>query len=276
MLQIIGLAGPSAAGKTTLAADIATCANGVETISVDDFYRPPHECPRFGLAGLPWPESGMPAAFRDRGDADLNSPDAIRWEGVLDAIDAGAIDAESIIVEGLLLFADHPGAQEVLCRCDHLAVLWADGDDDQAMRALQQRKRTRAHLGKPSYAARGVSEAAYAIYWQHHVWPRWAQHGASRVPAGALRIPCLDAPSRQRDALIATGWLTDAPDGEAEAPGLGAGGRQQGQRAGLLLRGTRRVLGVPGAVPSARRAPSTGVRHTRAAPVVGFEHADDE
>lgn len=253
MLKIIGLAGPSAAGKTTLAADIATCAKGVETISVDEFYRPPHECPRFGLAALPWPEGGkMPAAFRDRGNADLNSPASIHWEGVIDAIDA-TTSAEAIIVEGLLLFADHPGAQEVLCRCDHLAVLWAEGDDAQAMRALQQRKRTRAHLGKPSYAARGVSEAAYAIYWQHHVWPRWAQHGASRVPAGALRIPCLDAPSQQRDALIATGWLADAPYEE------------QGQRAGLLLRGTRRVLGVPRA----------GVRHTRAAPIVGVENADE-
>ena len=184
-MTVVGLAGPSAAGKSTLMLNMQQLVP-VTHISCDDYYLPKEFCPTFNLAGLPWPED-VPPAFAERGNADLNVPGSIDWAGVLEAIDAAeATSASTVVVDGLLLLGDHEGAQSALARCNHLAVMWADGSDERAMRELWHRKYTRAHLGKRPYKERGVSEAEYAVYWAHYVWPSWVTIDfASTTSAGS-------------------------------------------------------------------------------------------
>jgi len=207
---VIGLSGPSAAGKTTLAHALrksqTLLAHSATVISTDDYYYPPLACPRFDLEGLPW-QRKIPAAFAARGNADMNVPDAVDWVRVIADLDAKREQQRGpIIIDSLLLFGDHPGALQVLERCDEVAVLWADGSCEHSMRTLQTRKMLRSRSG-PSYQQRGVTEEEYRVYWEHYVWPRWEQHGASRAPSGALRIDCLEPTAAQLDEVIQAGWL---------------------------------------------------------------------
>lgn len=211
-MVIIGLSGCTGAGKSTLCEGLAR-HTPLRVVSCDDFFLPKEDCPRFDLMGLPWENGVVPAAFAKRGDADTNVPASVDWEGVLSAVDEavasapGDVSASStIIVDGLLLFGDHPGAQKVLARCDHCAVMWTDGDDAKAI--LRTRKYTRSHLGKPSYQQRGVSEAEYSVYFDHYVWPSWLTHGASRVPPEALKLEsCRLETDALVEMLLATGWF---------------------------------------------------------------------
>ena len=123
----------------------------------------------------------MPEAFLKRGNADLNSPGAVVWEGVLEALEQELrlATCRVIIVEGLLLLADHPGAEAIRGLCDTFIVLdldvdatpKADGDSEAKSRQLWMRKFTRTHLGKKSYKDRGCSEEAYKVYWDTYVNP---------------------------------------------------------------------------------------------------------
>ena len=49
-MVVVGLSGPSAAGKSTLLRELQQTVS-VQVISCDDFYLPKDECPRFDLAG---------------------------------------------------------------------------------------------------------------------------------------------------------------------------------------------------------------------------------
>lgn len=230
-MVIIGLSGCTGAGKSTLCNALAQ-QTPLTVVSCDDHFLPKEQCPFFDLRALPWENANkngvVPSAFESRGNADTNVPGSINWDGVLSDIDkvvtssadsTAAAESNSgtstsstctttIIVDGLLLFGDHPGAQEVLERCDHCAVMWAGGEDEDAKAALRARKYTRRHLGKSSYQERGVSEAEYSVYFDHYVWPSWVTHGANRVPPGALKIDCLRLTTdEQVEILLATGWF---------------------------------------------------------------------
>ena len=213
-MVIVGLSGSTAAGKSSLCLALSQLMP-VTVIPCDDFYLPKEQCPRFDLEGLPWANGIVPLAFRNRGNADTNVPAAVDWERVLTAVtEANAASASSgeestILVDGLLLFGDHPGAQHVLKQCDHCAVLWAEGESAKA--ALRSRKYTRGHLGKASYQQRGVTETEYQVYFDHYVWNRWETHGAKRVPPDALRLEH-DVPTQSHvETLRATGWFP-SPD----------------------------------------------------------------
>ena len=208
VVRVVALSGPSAAGKSTLVEALqAACA--VTVVTCDDYYLSKDDCPRFDLKGLPWPGGAVPPAFAERGNADMNVPDSVDWAGVHAAVCAAksSVQSGTILVDGLLLFGDHPGARQALGECDHVATLWADGEDARAMEALWRRKHSRSHLGKRSYRERGVAEEAFRVYWDAYVWPAWVAHGASRVPAGALRIDALAPTAEQLDALLRTGWF---------------------------------------------------------------------
>ena len=212
---VIGLAGPSAAGKSTLALALHRAASA-SVICTDDHFLPTASCPRFDLAGLPWPDGVVPAAFAKRGNADTNVPAAVDWLGVLSAVLAAkASSSANVVVDSHLLLGNHQGAQQVLSLCDHLVALSADGADDHAMQTLWRRKYMRRHLGSPSYRQLGVSEAEYAVYWEQYVWPRWEKHGARRVPSTALSIDCLQPTRRQADTLLTTGWFEKSTAGQA-------------------------------------------------------------
>ncbi len=59
---------------------------------------------------------------------------------------------------------------------------------------IMERKWSRRHLGNPSYQERGVSLEAYAVYWNHYVYPRFLEHSArdEQVAAAATGSPLLD------------------------------------------------------------------------------------
>ena len=220
-VTIVGLAGPSAAGKSTLASALQRMAP-LRVVCLDEHFLPHDECPRVDLGALAWPTGRVPAAFEERGDADLNDPRAVDWPAVEAAITAAVAEAEragggaSVLVEGQLLFAEHPGAARVLARCVHCACLCADGADDEAMAALWTRKWSRrGHLGKgTSYRERGVNASAYEVYWRGAVWPSWRANGI--VPERALHISALLPTAEQADVLRGAGWL-DASEAEPAA-----------------------------------------------------------
>lgn len=222
-MVIVGLSGCTGAGKSTLAIGLQQHIP-LTVVACDDFFLPKEQCPRFDLVSLPWADGVVPSAFEKRGDADTNVPEAVDWDGVLNAVDEAASLAaaaevpSTVLVDGLLLFGDHPGARQVLQRCDHCAVLTAA--DDSAKVALAARKYTRAHLGKPSYQQRGVSEAEYGVYFDHYVWPAWVTHGASRVPADALKLDFALETEAQLAQILATGWFP-ATAAAAAADSLG-------------------------------------------------------
>ena len=206
-MVVVGLCGCTASGKSTLMHKLQQVV-AVTLISCDDFYLPRNRCPRFDLRRLPWPGGVTPPAFVKRGDADLNVPSAVDWSSVIDTMETAkrevTLDQAAVVVDGLLLFGNHPGAQHALSLCDYAAVLWADSTAESE---LCRRKYSRSHLGKPSYQERGVHAEDYAVYWKNYVWPAWIEHGESRVPADALRIDCMQPVSKQVDALLATGWF---------------------------------------------------------------------
>ena len=178
-------------------------------VACDDHFLPKEQCPHFDLTGLPWENGIVPSAFAKRGPADTNVPASVNWDGVLSEIDqvvaSSQAGSSTIIVDGLLLFGNHPGAQRVLERCDHCAVMWADGEEAKAN--LRSRKYTRSHLGKPSYQQRCVSEAEYAVYFDNYVWQAWVEHGASRIPPDALKLDFSLTTDEQVGRLLATGWF---------------------------------------------------------------------
>ena len=154
MVALVSLVGPSAAGKTTLARELCRRA-GIRVVTLvstmypqrchctvlrrhahgwphirtvqDNHYLPPELCPTFALDSLPWPD-GVPEAFARRGNHDMNVPAAFDWSAVLADVRstiAGAEDAgePAVLVEGLSLFADHPGAAAVRGLCQRHTLL---------------------------------------------------------------------------------------------------------------------------------------------------------
>mmetsp|Transcript_784 Transcript_784/g.2032 ORF Transcript_784/g.2032 Transcript_784/m.2032 type:complete len:257 (-) Transcript_784:128-898(-) len=214
---VVGLVGPSAAGKSHLCATMERRLGGqLRVLACDDHYLKPEECPRFNLAAIPFPSGSTPQAFLCRGNADMNHPGSVDWTGVARALDK-LIDecdpSDVVVVEGLLLFGEDDGAKAVLAECERVALLQADGGDKRAQDELLRRKWTRAHLGKKSYRERGVSLEDYQAYWDHYVWPSWVTHGESRCPTGAVRLDCLAPAEVNVDKLARAGCL-----GPAAAP----------------------------------------------------------
>lgn len=191
-VPVVGLVGCSASGKSTLCAELARDAVPA-IVAADDFYKPRDACPLFDLAAdIRWP-AGVPDAFRERGNADLNHPDSIDWVSCADAVDAAVeavVDAGNggiVIVEGLLLLGT--GAARVRDRCSEL-VLLDDGYGDPAKQeTLWRRKWKRSgHLGKPSYEDRGVTADEYKAYWDDYVSARWKEHGLDRIEAAGRGV----------------------------------------------------------------------------------------
>ena len=210
---VVGLCGCSAVGKSTLVANVQQFAKSTAYICCDDYYLPKSDCPTFELSQLPWPSGSTPSIFSERGNHDLNSPAALDWRRLCDDIgslksssDSGATDA--ILVDGLLLFSSHQGARELLSLCDHTAVIWVDEEDEPTITEIFNRKFRRSnHLGKPSYSERGVTVEEYTAYFYGYVWPRWVEHGSSRVPDSTLRIDARKPIEQQVELLMSTGWF---------------------------------------------------------------------
>jgi len=215
---VVALSGCTATGKTTLALALQQrFPQRVEIVHADRHHLPAAHCQKLDLHGLPWPSGSVPQAFLERGYADLNIPSSIRWTTLHDAVTA-AVDGDTstpaagdaprlVIVEGHLLFSAHAGAARLRKLCSHHVVLDADGDDALVMETLWRRKYQRKHLGKPSYASRGVTAEEYAVWWSSYCWPRWVEHGQVAVPSTALRLDCLQPRTALADALVdATGW----------------------------------------------------------------------
>ena len=202
-VPVLGLVGCSASGKSTLCAELSAAA----VVAADDFYLPRDACPRFDLAAdIRWP-AGVPDAFQERGNADLNHPDSVDWAACADAVDAAVdkvVDAGGagvVVVEGLLLLG--AGAERVRDRCAQL-VLLDDGYDDPAkQKVLWRRKWTRSgHLGKKSYEERGVTAEEYAAYWGDYVSAAWKEHGLDRVEAAGQPVHRVDAHADDRSAQV--------------------------------------------------------------------------
>ena len=155
----------------------------------------------------------------------MNVPGSVNWSGVLDAVSsAQSSEASNIVLDGLLLFGDHPGAKSALELCEHTACLRPSNSDADAMETLWRRKFKRSHLGKASYESRGVTPAEYAVYWDSYVWPRWMEHGEARIPEGTLRIDCLLPVEDQVTQLFATDWFAPLdPPKEEEEPRANVG-----------------------------------------------------
>ncbi len=203
----VGLVGPSATGKSALAdalSKLLPSTIALAVVSADAHYRPLHHCPAFRPDEIRWHSGSMPDAFRERGAADLNHPAAVDWEACARALDAvidearGTTDVDRttvVLVEGLLLLANDPGANALRGRVTAWALLADDPHDAACQRELWTRKWTRSgHLGKLSYRDRGVSEEDYEAYWRDYVAPSWALHGLGRAAdaaPGAIQLDCL-------------------------------------------------------------------------------------
>ncbi len=231
-VSVVGLAGPSAAGKSSLCSALAERAR-VRVVSIDDCFLPAEQCPAFDMAALPWPTGQVPAAIAARGGADTNAPESIDWDAVHARLSAALAcsreSGELVLLDGFLLLSEHAGAARARGMCDRLVCLrLPDGSGEAERRALCRRKYARARPGKLSYEQRGVTEEEYAVYYDGFVWPRWVAHGEERVDAvrreaagragaaedGAdwlLALDCLAPTARLLDDLLATGWLR--PDG---------------------------------------------------------------
>lgn len=204
---VVGVAGPSAAGKSTLTQELQVRVP-LSVVCLDDHYRSKAECPVFDIGSLPWPDGAMPPAFAARGNHDLNVPDAVDWGSALGAAEqaiARAREAElaAVVVEGLLLYGEGTGPASLRALCQRFVLL--DVHDTDAGE-LCRRKWSRPHLGKPSYEQRGVSLAAYRVYWDGYVWPSWKTH-SQQVPDGALRLTCTTTTDESVRALLSTGWF---------------------------------------------------------------------
>lgn len=211
--RTVALIGPTAAGKSTICEKLAEVA-AVTIISCDDYYKPRDLCPTFELESLPWARGTVPAAFSERGNADLNVPGAIDWERLCGAVQERhqaatqlGGDAPTLLVEGHLLLGAHPGAAAARALCSHTALVDVEGSNRAAMETLWRRKWSRSHWGKRSYRERGVTESEYELYWTHYVWPAWEAHGARLAPPGCLRLDATLPVERIVEALCATGWF---------------------------------------------------------------------
>ena len=210
MALVMGLSGCTATGKTTLAKALQRSAPDLLHVCCDDYYLPPEYCPQFDMVRLPWPGDGrVPQAFRQRGSADLNVPESVDWLRVEEAVKHGVNTLKRpVLIDGALLFGNHPGSQRVLNLCDRVAVLWAD-DNERCLTELRRRKWVRSRPGRRSYRERGVSAEQYAAYFNSYVWPTWLQHGASRVPANSVRIDCMQPTVMQLSQLTRCEWFDD-------------------------------------------------------------------
>ena len=206
LAKIIGVVGCSGSGKSTFceaAVENMKRTTSVKTIRSDDFYLPVSavEMPRFELAALPWAAGVPPLAFVERGKADYDHPDAVNWAGLKTEVTTrAAADSSVILVDSLLLLADHPTANALRNLCYHIFLLHPSGDELEAQRELIRRKwsRPRDHLGQVSYRDRGVEFEDFAMFWREHVWPRWVEHGLTRSvdptvvdPARMTRLDCM-------------------------------------------------------------------------------------
>mmetsp|Transcript_25253 Transcript_25253/g.33613 ORF Transcript_25253/g.33613 Transcript_25253/m.33613 type:complete len:247 (-) Transcript_25253:341-1081(-) len=242
-MVIIGLVGPTASGKSTLLTGLHSrfSSSSLDVVSCDNHFFPPDKCPTFDLANLPWPNGGtIPEAFARRGNVDFNHPDSIDWHAVrgdilskIDSlrnceeetdfknIDLG-LDAFVVVVDSHLLLAEHPGARNVLDLCHHVIVVTLPEKDNHetvdsdkngypsvlSQNVLMQRKYRRSgHLGKLSYAERGVTEEEYRTYWNHYVWPSWLENGGKSIPSDALLIDCTMTTDEQIKLVLGNGWL---------------------------------------------------------------------
>ena len=212
--RVVALVGPSAAGKSLLAERTAQMCEQqqqkgaraeIHTLGTDQFYKPLDQCPTFDPNNINWPQKRMPNAFQQRGNRDLNHPDAIHWGKTLKAIDDAIMSAASkdrvdggtsiVLVEGLLLLAHTSGAALVRQRIDRWVILQDDPSDKVCQSTLWTRKWTRSgHLGQSSYRERGVTAEEYRVYWDEYVSRRWLEHGLGRVASvcpDALLLDCL-------------------------------------------------------------------------------------
>jgi hypothetical protein len=198
------------------------------------------------MDGLPWPSKKVPDAFKARGNADLNHPDSVNWLSVLTSVHKYQLQIEEkllnttpktpprnsvIIVEGLLLLADHEGADMLRTEIDKYVVIGSKSDK-QSQDKLCRRKFTRSHLGKISYQQKGVSLEDYQCYWNSYVTPSWEKHGQSRIGEvcpDALTLDCFDEWEVSVDKLLNTGWFSKkskskpiphASDGNKKKPNI--------------------------------------------------------
>mmetsp|Transcript_43878 Transcript_43878/g.94504 ORF Transcript_43878/g.94504 Transcript_43878/m.94504 type:complete len:225 (-) Transcript_43878:31-705(-) len=195
-VKVLGMVGCTAAGKSTICHSLQSKLNHCLMVCTDDHYLPLDSCPRFDLDALPWP-SGIPEAFKKRGNADLNHPKSVHWAKVHHDVQAAIRTAELrgdsvVILEGLLLCADDDGARSAAALCDGWVLLAPGESSKENQEVLWRRKYTRSHLGNQSYKDRGVTEAEYQTYWDSYVWPRWLEHGfMRRPPKRSVVVDCL-------------------------------------------------------------------------------------
>ena len=100
-VTVVGLAGCSASGKTTVVEQLKAAAKVVigddlviHVVSCDEYYKKLESCPSFDLNSIPWPGGKIPDAFEERGNADLNSPGAVGWLKVLQHVYRLQLEAE--------------------------------------------------------------------------------------------------------------------------------------------------------------------------------------
>ena len=167
----IGLVGASASGKSTLCDGLVRLAR-VRRLECDSYYRTKEACPQFDLHSLPWPSGQPPAAFAARGSADTNAPGSVDWDALHADLQRAMHEAgeagEVVLVDGLLLLADHTGAAAVRALCSKFICLVADDASTQEVlmaRKFTRRRVVRAILEKsaalaPTRAASLLSHAA--------------------------------------------------------------------------------------------------------------------
>jgi len=178
-------------------------------VCTDDRYLPLDSCPRFDLSGIRWPGVSVPEAFKKRGDADLHHPDSVHWAQVQndlrDAIRTARFREDRVVIlEGLMVCADHAGARSLASMCDAFLLLAPGDSSPAAQEVLWKRKYLRSHLGNKSYKDRGVTEQEYHAYWAGYVWPRWLEHGfMDRRPKRSEVVNCLTEPEAVAEACYA-------------------------------------------------------------------------
>ena len=195
---VVGLAGCTASGKSTLCDAIVARQGGVGAVGVvtlDDFWLPLDRMPSLPAAWL----RANPTMAKLKAH-DTNIPAAMDWVAaerhVVEAIEAATTSGEPgmLLVEGFLLFSQ----PQLLAQMDRLVYLTVN---DAEKEILMMRKFERAHLGKPSYEDRGVTVEEYRRYWDECVIDRFLRWGATR-PAGTVEVPCT-LPTAEQVATLA-------------------------------------------------------------------------
>lgn len=183
---VVGLAGCTASGKSTLCEAIVARQGGaheVAVVTLDEFWAKKEDIPLLPKEWL----AAHPTMAKLK-IHDTNVPAAIDWvaaEARVREVIATATVAGTpmVIIEGFLLFSQ-PALVALLDKAVYLTV--ADSDKQ----TLMMRKFTRDHLGKKSYQARGVSMQEYAVYFEECVIDRFEAHGKAR-PVGTVDLPCM-------------------------------------------------------------------------------------